>query len=157
MDHGYSSPYWLTYKQATERGGNVRKGEKSELIIFWTTFKKTETQDDGSKQDKKLPCLRYYRVFNVEQCEGFDYPKPKPNEHTFNPIAAADELWANYDGRPTLDHGGAQAFYRSSDDHIQIPNHRSLEAMRGITQRYFMRRSIQPGINRGLIGCTRPN
>lgn len=121
MEHGYTSQYWLTYKQAKERGGNVRKGEKSELIVFWTKLKKTEKQSDGSDKDKIFQCLRYYRVFNVEQCDGIEYPKPTPNDHTFNPIAAADGVWSGYDGRPTLDHGGGSAHYRPTDDHIQMP------------------------------------
>jgi antirestriction protein ArdC len=61
----YTSPYWLTFKQAHELGGHVRKGEKSCPMVFW---KWLEVERDAEKQ--RVPFLRYYSVFNVAQCEG---------------------------------------------------------------------------------------
>jgi antirestriction protein ArdC len=79
---GYDSPYWLTYKQAQELGGNVNKGEKSTLVIFWKMIDKT----DANKQPGELSgkpdsymVLKYYNVFNVGQCENLDFQyKPVP-------------------------------------------------------------------------------
>src|SRR6266542_3510547 len=89
---GYGSPYWVTYKQATERGGNVRKSEKSSLAVFW---KRWEVKDETKPEGKRfLPLLRYYRVFNVEQCEGIDYPKPEPRTIAFNPITQCERIVA---------------------------------------------------------------
>ncbi|MCA9071159.1 MAG: ArdC family protein, partial [Planctomycetaceae bacterium] len=45
---GYESSYWLTYKQAQKQGGNVRKGEKSSLVVFW---KMVEKRDRETKED----------------------------------------------------------------------------------------------------------
>src|SRR5260370_3052534 len=67
----YNSPYWLTYHQAQELGGNVRKGEHSELVVFW---KFLEVDDKETGERKEIPFLRYFHVFNVEQTEGVKYP-----------------------------------------------------------------------------------
>src|SRR5438128_2573917 len=69
---GYSSPYWMTYKQAQEMGGHVRKGEKSTLIVFWKWLEiDPESQPETEREPaKSIPFLRYYSVFNLEQIEG---------------------------------------------------------------------------------------
>lgn len=63
---GYSSPYWLTYKQASERGGHVKKGEKATPIVFWKIEQKPRQDGDAADLDR-LFMLRYYNVFNLEQ------------------------------------------------------------------------------------------
>jgi antirestriction protein ArdC len=65
----YKSPYWMTFKQAKESGGNVRLGEKSTQIVFF----KTIIKEDESNPDKDviIPIPKNYRVFNFEQIEGF--------------------------------------------------------------------------------------
>ena len=56
---GYGSSYWLTFNQAKERGGNVRKGEKSSMVVFWKQY---ETADKQTGDPTKIPILRYYNV-----------------------------------------------------------------------------------------------
>jgi hypothetical protein len=65
---GYSSPYWLTYKQAAERGAHVHKGEKSTPIVFWNVKQtdKPAADGEGVERDRRFT-LRYYSVFNLEQ------------------------------------------------------------------------------------------
>ena len=65
---GYSSPHWMTFQQATERGGYVRKGEKSTLVCFFKTFEKDDP--DSEEGTVKIPVARAYHVFNLEQLEG---------------------------------------------------------------------------------------
>ncbi|MEM1205906.1 MAG: ArdC-like ssDNA-binding domain-containing protein [Acidobacteriota bacterium] len=65
----FASPYWLTYRQAKTFGGHVRKGEKSTPIVFWKIWRKTEEDDQGENVERRIPVLKLYRVFNVEQCE----------------------------------------------------------------------------------------
>ena len=79
---GFTSPYWLTYKQAQERGGNVRKGEKGTVAIFWKLFQRKDAGSNqpttGQEAGRMLPFLRYYTVFNVEQCDGLtEVPTPE--------------------------------------------------------------------------------
>ena len=74
----YSSPYWVTYRQAQERGGHVRKGEKASPVVFWKQWETQRTDPEtGERVRKCLPILRYYNLFNVEQCEGIEYPRPE--------------------------------------------------------------------------------
>ena len=70
----YVSPFWLTMRQANELGGHVRKGEESTLVVFWKVDdEKQSTEDLDSETADAKPrrrfLLRYYRVFNLEQCE----------------------------------------------------------------------------------------
>ena len=65
---GYESAYWLTYKQAKERGGHVRKGEKATTVVFWKQWSKEERDTEtGETIRKQIPVLRMYSVFNAEQ------------------------------------------------------------------------------------------
>lgn len=112
----YEIPEFLTYKQAAQLGGHVKKGEKSIRIVFTTTYKK---EIDG--EEKELPCIKWYRVFNVTQCEGLPekyYHKPSQ----LNGSAAEEHVEAFLDEIPaTIHHGGDRAFYRKSTDDITLP------------------------------------
>lgn len=108
---------FLTYKQAQSLGGNVRKGEKGNQIIFWNI------------QEKAKPCgaieksafLRGYTVFSVSQCEGLELPAPEVEGEIvpFVPLERAEETIARTGAE--ISHGGVRAFYRPSTDQIQMP------------------------------------
>ena len=125
---GFTSPYWLTYRQALERGGNVRKGEKGTLVVFWKLFQR---KGDGSQPTtaatsqeagRMLPLLRYYTVFNVEQCDGLtDVPKPEAKTHEHEPLAEAEALWNAWTDKPAVTHQGNAAVYRRETDAITMP------------------------------------
>lgn len=119
MSKGYSSPYWLTFKQAKERGGSVRKGEKGTQIVLWKPVKKEG--DEGERKDYML--LRYYTVFNAEQCDGIETPAlPALAEH--DPIADAQTVVDRFIGvlnGPALAHGGDRAYYSPLLDRVQMP------------------------------------
>ena len=108
----FHSPYWLSYQQARERGGYVRKGEKGWPITFWRFVEKDE--------DTRYGVLRHWTVFNCEQCEDVDYPNPQPKA-TAERIAAADALLINMPNRPPIYHGGDRAFYHPSTDSVHLP------------------------------------
>jgi len=136
MSKGYTSDLWATYKQIAERGGQVRKGEKSVEIVFWTIWKTTEMVN-GKPVEKRIPFLRIFHVFNIEQAdwpEGSRKPKTaEPVEATENPdqpIDHAMELVADYlaDG-PSLDHdGGNRAFYTPKTDGVHMPEFEVFES-----------------------------
>jgi len=69
---GFSSPYWLTFKQCKTKGGSVKAGSQSTPVIFW---KFLEKEDAETGESKSTPMLRYYRVFNIDQCQGIEGPK----------------------------------------------------------------------------------
>jgi antirestriction protein ArdC len=66
---GYSSPYWLTYRQAQEIGGHVRKGEHGSPVVFWKWLERSEESQDGEETDSKsrhVPVARLYTAFNAQ-------------------------------------------------------------------------------------------
>ena len=61
--------FWLTFKQALELGGNVRKGEHGELVVYADRITRTETDEKGEETEREIPFMKGYTVFNAEQCE----------------------------------------------------------------------------------------
>ena len=118
---GYGSSYWLTFNQAKQRGGSVKKGERSSLVVFWKQY---ETTDKQTGEPARIPVLRYYNVFNAEQMDGIAIPdavKFEPLE--FNPIEAAEAIASGYADGPVVYHdGGQQAFYRPCSDSVHMPD-----------------------------------
>jgi antirestriction protein ArdC len=117
----YSSAYWLTFNQCKKMGGMVKKGEKGTPVVFWKFLRKT--QDDGTV--KQIPFLRYYTVFNVEQCEGIDAPDAPERTHT--PLEAAEAIIGGMPKRPEINHGGDRAAYCPSLDTIRLPKPEQFE------------------------------
>lgn len=116
---GYSSAYWLTFQQAKDRGGQVKRGEKSSMVVFW---KKYEVTDRETGEVKDVPLLRYYNVFNAEQCDGIEVPDaPETNMTTFERIDAAERMVAGYRGGPRVRHRGNEAYYTPKQDEVTIP------------------------------------
>ena len=114
---------YLTFKQCQEAGGKVKKGEKSQMVVFW---KWIETEDEETGEKKEVPFLRYYNVFHIDQCEGIT--AKHPIETAFPEGAAADEaaqaIIADYLKRENikLQHQeGDRAFYRPGTDEIVLP------------------------------------
>ncbi len=118
----YSSPYWLTFKQFQDKGGSIKKGEKSSLVIFWKFLEIEEVNKETGNLDKKeIPILRYYRVFNVLQTEGMDYSQPVASTNSLDPIAQAEALVEAFKDKPEIKHGFTKACYRPSEDLIKMP------------------------------------
>ena len=125
----YVSPFWLTMRQANELGGRVRKGEESTIVVFWKVENsKQSTGDlDNETADAKARrrfLLRYYRVFNLEQCE---LPQavldkiPTVETHEHDPIEAAERIIAAMPNPPEIQHAGSKAFYSPITDRITLP------------------------------------
>ena len=116
---GHPSAYWLTFNQIKQRGGTVRKGEKSTMVVFWKMY---ETTDRETGERTEVPVLRYYRVFNVGQCDGIEAPDAEPFEPIeFRPDERADAIVAGYRNGPTVEHRGTKAFYRPASDMVRMP------------------------------------
>jgi hypothetical protein len=86
---GYGSPYWLTFRQAQERGGQVRKGEKGQRVVLWR-WRDRKTEDG---ETERIPHLRYYTVFNAEQVDGLEaVPTLEPATYEHAPLAECEAL-----------------------------------------------------------------
>jgi antirestriction protein ArdC len=110
---GYESPHWLTFRQAIQLGGSVKKGEKACPVVFW---KQMELTDKESGEIEKMPLLRMYFVFNVAQCEGL---KNIPAEDTSAFVATeATEIVAGMPEPPLIKHGMARAYYSPANDSV---------------------------------------
>ena len=128
MAGGYANPYWMTYRQAHELGGQVRKGEKGNLVVHAGTFtpKDGETdqrQSDEDGEDRTRHYLKKYVVFNVEQIDGLDMTRfPAPVVEMKNRDQRDPELDTAFARYPVpYTEGGSSAFYRQSEDRIQMP------------------------------------
>jgi len=130
---GYTSPYWMTYKQALSVGGHVRKGEKGCPVIYWNILEKEEMKD-GKKVKRKIPFLRYFTVFNLEQIDGLESVKRiaskvkaiEPVE--FNPIEACEGLVEAVPNPPEIEHKGGRACYSPLVDKISMPKQEMFES-----------------------------
>jgi len=121
---GWEQPLFLTFKQAKELGGKVRKGEKSTMVVFWKVFVPKEylANPDACPPEEKRWMLRYYRVFNVAQVEGLP-PKAVPRivENDHSPIEACEEIVANMPNCPRISTGANRASYIPAFDRVMIP------------------------------------
>lgn len=119
---GCHCPYWLTYRQAQELGGLVRKGEKGSPVVYASTFTRQETAEDGSEQETEVPFLKQYTVFNACQVEGLPqdyYRLATPPRETVERIDRADRFFAASGAE--IRTGGNRAYYAITDDYIQMP------------------------------------
>ena len=120
----YSDPRWLTYKQAGQLGGHVRRGEHGSLITFWKQLTVDADEDfdhDAEVTTKTIPLLRYYSLFNAEQCAGLNL-STNVDTRTIEPIAAATAIVDGMPNPPSITHdGGNRAYYIPSRDSIHMP------------------------------------
>ncbi|HEY1601467.1 MAG TPA: zincin-like metallopeptidase domain-containing protein [Pirellulales bacterium] len=118
----YDAPYWLTYRQAGLFGGHVRKGERGWPIVFWSI---NETADEETRLPKRRFVLRYYTVFNVEQCDGLPARvtnRDMPPALDFRPLEVCERVLAGLPAdHATMKHVGNQACYVPSLDEIRMP------------------------------------
>jgi len=117
----YESPFWLTFRQAVQLGGTVKKGEKACPIVFW---KPMAVEDEELDAERVVPLLRYYHVFNTAQCDGLGDMPPMTTESpdTENLCAKPEAIVAGMPNPPVIKHGYACAYYSPSDDEVGLPN-----------------------------------
>jgi antirestriction protein ArdC len=133
----YSSPFWTTYKGAAQNNAVVRKGEKGTLVVFWRILEVDDPQAKSGK--KKIPMLRYYTVFNVEQLDPLDPSQPiklpKQEElDEFDAIEDAEQVLQDFlatDGNLKFIEGGNRAVYRPTEDSATVPARKQFESAEG--------------------------
>jgi antirestriction protein ArdC len=132
LQKGYEDPRWMTYKQATDHGWQVRKGEKGTHIEFWEVKPYPRQRDDqqapggeGQAGENRSPergsrlIHRVYTVFNARQIEGI--PAHKPKEYSpIEAIQAGEDILRNSGARISHDQAD-RAFYSRAQDSIHLP------------------------------------
>lgn len=122
MAKGYLSNRWMTYRQASELGAQVRKGEHGSLVVYADRITKTEPNDKGEVIEYEIPYMKGYTVFNVEQVEGLPerfYERPEVEAEKPELIETAEKFFAATGA--IVRHGGHRAFYSPQLDMIQLP------------------------------------
>jgi antirestriction protein ArdC len=125
----YISPFWLTMKQANELGGSVRKGEHSQIVVFWKVDQIVNAEadpknDEADEKSRRRFVLKYYRLFNLEQCE---LPQvvldklPKIETHQHDPIEACEKILTKMPNPPEVVHAGDKALYSPTIDRVTMP------------------------------------
>lgn len=114
---GYASNTWMTYRQAAEQGGQVRKGEHGSLVVYAGKIVKSEENDAGEESERSIPFLKGYTVFNADQIDGL--PSASKVAQPVAPIEAAEAFIERCGA--AFHHGGDRAFYSIIHDRIHLP------------------------------------
>jgi antirestriction protein ArdC len=130
---GHPIPYFMTFNQVKERGGQIRKGAKAEMVIYFSVFFKDDAEELLSKEQatrrskqgeeiQVLKFIKYYSVFNVADIEGIEYEikevELKPNER----IEQCENIISHMPQRPELRCiNGNQPFYSPIEDFVNMP------------------------------------
>ena len=135
LSRNFASREWLTYKQAAEMGGHVRKGQKGTPIFFFSLVeKKNEDQDQDEKDE--IPVLKCFTVFNVEQIDGLDKTKLAGAENA-EPSATTEEeaeakIFADCEkmmNLSTWSEDSTSAYYNPASDEIHLPRRRDFVSL----------------------------
>lgn len=113
---------YATFKQWQDLGGRIKKGAKSEIVVFWKILQVEETKENGEKESKNVPVLRYFNVFHISQVDGVE-----PLESPFSdvePIEKADKIIKDYVNREHIDFeecASDKAYYSPTRDCVVVP------------------------------------
>ena len=120
----FPSPWWMTFRQAQERAGSVRKGEHGAIVMKFGRWDKAVKNGDGTEDKKTTLFLKSYRVFNATQIEGIEFPPVEsgPQLDASQRITRAEEIVAQMPQPPQIQEGRTtQACYRPRTDSIEMP------------------------------------
>lgn len=121
----------------------MRKGEKASLVVFWKWLDREEddTQEDSTDTDHntqgKVPLLRYWNVFNLDQVDGITPPAEEQITNPFTPIETAEQIIDNMPNRPPIHYGGSRAYYHPRHDYLQIPHRETFHSPEGLCATVF--------------------
>ena len=128
-EKGYTAPIWMTYRQAQSLGGQVRKAEKSELVVYANTFTKESIDSAGEQTGEEIRFMKGYAAFNVEQIDGLPERyyalAGEPPEPTLRDESAESFFRAT---GAQICHGGNRAYYAAGRDAVQMPPFEAFES-----------------------------
>lgn len=127
----YERNLFLTWDQLKKLGGSVNKGEQGHVVIYWKTSQKKDESVDGEKE-KKVPLLRYYKVFNIAQCRDLPETLVEPIvEKEHDSIIECDSIIHLMPQCPVIKHKEQKAFYHIEEDYINMPRKKSFKSIEG--------------------------
>ncbi len=114
----HETPIWITYRAAAALGGNVKRGEKGMPCVYWNF----PTAEESAAGKRAYP--RYSTIFNIGQCENVPTPKwyTRATVNIFSPIETAAAIVRGMPNCPKINHGGDSAYYRPSNDSVNMPS-----------------------------------
>lgn len=122
--HNYDDPRWGTFKNISERGGKVKKGEKGQIVVFFKMLE-SKTEVDAKGRPKKIPMLRYFYVFNVRQTQGLDLPTIDTEFTYYNDdehvTRLGEDVLGGYEDAPEFRVDSIAASYNPGTDVIRMP------------------------------------
>lgn len=127
---GYAAPYFMTYKQAQEQGGNIKKGETGFPVVYWLQYQQqaqTDAEHPANESDitggriYRIP--KYYTVFNLDQTEGIDIEIPALTQSLdeSSRIKRCENVIRNMPNCPEIQHKGDSAYYLPHSDIVVMP------------------------------------
>jgi antirestriction protein ArdC len=125
----YERNLFLTWDQLKKIGGSVNQGQHGHIVVFWKQVKKVPEELDDKGKPKTTPMLRYYKVFNVEQCR--DIPNeliPELLKDEVDPILECEAVINTMPDSPLLILKGKKAYYDILKDQIVLPQLRSFKS-----------------------------
>lgn len=120
---GYSSNYFLTYRQVMQLEGSIKSNENPHLVVY-LKFPEYGKENTGAEKGEK-PRFRYYKVYNVMQCEGLSADLI-PEEIT--EIRECEELVEAMPIKPEIKHAEPRAFYDPVRDYVNMPAQNSFDS-----------------------------
>jgi antirestriction protein ArdC len=139
---GYGSRYRITFRQAQALGGSVKKGEHGSKVVFWKIDEyRKENKVTGETENRKSVLLRYYTVFNLEQCEGIKSPD---TVRVIPPIEQCETIVNSMPNRPGFEQD-SRAFYRPSTDTVGMPARSAFDSAEKYYSTFFHELSHSTG------------
>jgi antirestriction protein ArdC len=120
----FKTPYFITYKQALDKGGTIRRGEKGFQVVWWATIedKRLIKDDYDTEKTRVFRVPKLHTVFNIDQTHGIDFPKVESQFRSVTlKIFACENILKNMPGIPFIKHQGDKAFYNPINDTITMP------------------------------------
>lgn len=152
---------YLTWKQIEKHGGKVKKGAKSNMVVFYKMTKTVEVkivEGEKKEEEKLIPVLRFYTVFHVDDCEGIPSKGERPRP-VLSPIEGAEKIVSDYYGRESCKLNvtlSNRAFYSPSEDSVTVPKLEQYEVVEEYYSTLFHETTHSTGhssrLNRNLTG-----
>ncbi len=122
FNRGYASSTWMTFRQARALGAHVRKGETGAVVVYANQLVRTEADESGAEVERRIPFLKAYTVFNVEQIDGLPEGYRPVAPAPVNPDVRLDRAERFFAALGAdIRHGGSIACYVPETDEVRMP------------------------------------